>query len=42
MYVIHDAHINGVTSLTSTSDSCRIVSGGAEGEVRIWKISALS
>ena len=42
MYVIHDAHINGVTALSSTSDSSRIISGGEEGEVRIWKIGALS
>ena len=38
MYVINDAHIHGVTSITTTSDCSRIISGGAEGEVRIWKI----
>ena len=42
MYVIHDAHINGVTAINSTSDSATIISGGAEGEVRIWRIGALS
>jgi WD40 repeat protein len=38
LYVINDAHKNGVTALAVTSDSGRIVSGGSEGEVRIWKI----
>jgi WD40 repeat protein len=38
MYVINDAHQNGVTSLATTSDCSRIVSGGMEGEVRVWKI----
>jgi len=38
MYVINDAHIHGVTSMTTTSDCSRIISGGMEGEVRVWKI----
>lgn len=38
MYVINDAHKNGVTALSATSDSGRIISGGMEGEVRVWKI----
>jgi len=38
MYVINDAHRHGVTALISASSS-RIISGGVEGEVRIWKIS---
>jgi len=38
MYVINDAHHHGVTSIATTSDCQRIVSGGAEGEVRVWKI----
>jgi len=38
LYVINDAHKNGVTALSMTSDSGRIVSGGSEGEVRVWKI----
>eukprot|EP01017_Pseudomicrothorax_dubius_P022597 TRINITY_DN24442_c0_g1_i2.p1 TRINITY_DN24442_c0_g1~~TRINITY_DN24442_c0_g1_i2.p1 ORF type:complete len:630 (+),score=166.17 TRINITY_DN24442_c0_g1_i2:175-2064(+) len=38
MYVINDAHYHGVTALATTSDCQRIVSGGHEGEVRIWKI----
>ena len=38
IYVINDAHRHGVTALIGTIDSTRIVSGGMEGEVRIWKI----
>jgi len=38
MYVINDAHAHGVTAIAPTSDCQRIVSGGAEGEVRVWKI----
>jgi len=38
LYVINDAHKNGVTALNVTSDSGRIVTGGMEGEVRVWKI----
>lgn len=37
-YVINDAHINGVTAIACTSDCQRIISGGNEGEVRIWKV----
>jgi WD40 repeat protein len=39
LYVINDAHNHGCTSITATSDGQRIISGGAEGEVRIWKIT---
>lgn len=38
MYVINDAHIHGVTSIATTSDCQRIVSGGMEGEVRVWRL----
>jgi len=38
MYVINDAHKNGVTALACTPDCQKIVSGGMEGEVRVWKI----
>jgi WD40 repeat protein len=38
MYVINDAHKNGVTALVCTPDCQKIVSGGMEGEVRVWKI----
>jgi WD40 repeat protein len=38
MYVINDAHKNGCTAVTATSDCSKIVSGGMEGEVRVWKV----
>lgn len=38
MYVINDAHQNGVTAMSCTSDCSRIISGGMEGEVRVWRI----
>lgn len=38
LYVINDAHKNGVTALGMTRDCGYIVSGGMEGEVRIWRI----
>ncbi|OAE26471.1 hypothetical protein AXG93_815s1330 [Marchantia polymorpha subsp. ruderalis] len=45
-YTIVDAHstagknkaFQGVTALCPTSDSCRIVSGGVEGRVRVWRV----
>jgi len=39
-FVINDAHKNGCTSIAVTSDCKRIVSGGEEGEVRIWSINS--
>ncbi len=39
-YVVNDAHNHGVTAVALTSDCERIVSGGMEGEVRIWKIGS--
>lgn len=39
-YAINDAHNHGVTALAPTNDCTRIVSGGQEGEVRIWRIGA--
>jgi len=39
LYTIHDAHKQGVTAIATTSDSKRIVSGGGEGQVRVWDIS---
>ena len=38
MYVINDAHLHGVTSLALTSNSDRVVSGGSEGEVRVFRL----
>ncbi|XP_069124586.1 cilia- and flagella-associated protein 52-like [Argopecten irradians] len=38
-FTIHDAHSNGVTALACTSDGHCIISGGGEGQVRIWRVS---
>ena len=38
MYTINDSHNKGVTAIATTSDSTRIVSGGGEGEVRVWQL----
>ncbi|KAF4080329.1 hypothetical protein AMELA_G00169070 [Ameiurus melas] len=38
MLVIPNAHSMGVTALKSTSDCKRLVSGGGEGQVRVWEI----
>lgn len=39
IYTIHDAHSKGVTAISVTSNSQRIISGGGEGQVRVWDIS---
>ena len=39
LYCINEAHINGVTAITATSDCRKIVSGGMNGEIRVWRIS---
>ncbi|XP_074870560.1 cilia- and flagella-associated protein 52 isoform X2 [Carettochelys insculpta] len=38
IYVIDHAHSMGVTAIAATSDCKRIVSGGGEGQVRVWEI----
>lgn len=42
MFVINDAHVHGVTAIAGTSDCNKIVSGGMEGEVRVWRIGRQS
>jgi WD40 repeat protein len=39
MWTIEDAHANGVSALTITPDNEIVISGGQEGEIRIWKVS---
>lgn len=39
-YVINDAHNHGVSAITSTNDCTRIISGGDQGEVRVWEIGS--
>lgn len=41
-YVISDAHNHGCTSIAVTHDNKRIISGGIEGEVRVWQIQMTS
>ncbi|XP_041723287.2 cilia- and flagella-associated protein 52 [Coregonus clupeaformis] len=38
MLVIHNAHSMGVTAIAGTRDCKRIISGGGEGQVRVWEI----
>lgn len=53
LFVVNDAHkligqsrisgvLVGVTALAMTRDSTRLVSGGSDGQVRVWKIGANS
>uniref|UniRef100_V9KQM2 Cilia- and flagella-associated protein 52 n=2 Tax=Callorhinchus milii TaxID=7868 RepID=V9KQM2_CALMI len=42
MYIIHSAHHQGVTAIAVTGDCKRIVSGGGEGQVRVWEIAQRS
>lgn len=42
MYTIHDAHNKGVTALATLSHSRTIVSGGGEGQVRLWVATAVA
>ncbi|XP_043924725.1 cilia- and flagella-associated protein 52 [Protopterus annectens] len=39
MYTINNAHSMGVTAVATTSDSRKIISGGGEGQIRVWEIS---
>ncbi|CAG9462289.1 unnamed protein product [Pedinophyceae sp. YPF-701] len=38
LWVINDAHHKGVTAIACSSDSTRLVTGGAEGLVRVWAL----
>eukprot|EP00928_Gymnodinium_smaydae_P072566 TRINITY_DN55908_c0_g1_i1.p1 TRINITY_DN55908_c0_g1~~TRINITY_DN55908_c0_g1_i1.p1 ORF type:complete len:618 (-),score=132.88 TRINITY_DN55908_c0_g1_i1:184-2037(-) len=38
LYVINDCHRNGTTALAVLNDSGSLVTGGMEGEVRVWRI----
>ena len=38
LYTINDAHPHGVTCLVGSGDCGRIVSGGKEGNVRVWRV----
>jgi len=38
LYAINDAHKNGVTAMAASADCGRLVTGGMEGEVRVWRL----
>lgn len=38
MFTIHDAHNKGVTAIACASHGHSVVSGGGEGQVRVWNI----
>uniref|UniRef100_A0A3Q1HKP4 Cilia- and flagella-associated protein 52 n=1 Tax=Anabas testudineus TaxID=64144 RepID=A0A3Q1HKP4_ANATE len=40
MLIIHNAHRMGVTAIAGTRDCKRIVSGGGEGQVRVWELQS--
>ncbi|XP_024535234.1 cilia- and flagella-associated protein 52 [Selaginella moellendorffii] len=42
LYTILNAHKLGVTAITGTSDSGKIISGGVDGQVRVWRIGPQS
>jgi len=42
LYVINDAHVGGVTAIACANDPDKIVSGGADGSVRVWRVTAES
>ena len=42
LYTIDDAHPHGVTCLIGSGSCDRIVSGGKEGNVRVWRVGAES
>uniref|UniRef100_A0A7S3LVG9 Cilia- and flagella-associated protein 52 n=1 Tax=Palpitomonas bilix TaxID=652834 RepID=A0A7S3LVG9_9EUKA len=42
LYSINDAHQGGVTALACTSDNERLISGGEDGQVRVWKVTKQS
>ena len=39
MWVIHDAHSEGVSALALSRSGARLVSGGTDGRVRVWGIT---
>ncbi|GAU89179.1 hypothetical protein RvY_01758-3 [Ramazzottius varieornatus] len=39
LYEINDAHPKAVTAMATTGDCTRIVTGGKEGQVRVWIVS---
>ncbi|KAK3267174.1 hypothetical protein CYMTET_24255 [Cymbomonas tetramitiformis] len=42
IYTINDAHQQGVTAIVGSNDCRRVISGGKEGQVRVWRIGPQS
>ncbi|KAM4674142.1 cilia- and flagella-associated protein 52 [Amazona ochrocephala] len=42
MYVVNHAHSLGVMAIAATNDCKRIISGGGEGQVRVWEIREMT
>ncbi|XP_061222864.1 cilia- and flagella-associated protein 52 isoform X1 [Neopsephotus bourkii] len=42
MYVVDHAHSLGVTAIAATNDCKWIISGGGEGQVRVWEIREMT
>ncbi len=42
LYVINDAHVGGVTAVVCGTEGEKLVSGGMDGSVRVWRVSAES
>eukprot|EP00741_Cyanophora_paradoxa_P003430 tig00000704_g3333.t1 len=38
LFVIKDAHIGAVTAIAATHDCARLLTGGVDGQVRVWKL----
>ena len=39
MYTINDAHNKGVTAIATTFNGQNLISGGGEGQVRVWHVT---
>ncbi|XP_071034756.1 cilia- and flagella-associated protein 52 isoform X2 [Parasteatoda tepidariorum] len=39
IYIIENAHQRGVTAIAATSNCRNIISGGGEGDVRVWNVT---
>jgi cilia- and flagella-associated protein 52 len=42
LYVINDAHVGGVTAIACCTSPEHVVTGGADGSVRVWRITSES
>lgn len=40
LYTIHNCHNNGVTAIAMCKDGAKLISGGGDGQVRVWQVNA--